>query len=57
LQYAGIAFAALYGVAIFNDQLPWFSWLGMGVIVVSGMLATLLRARALPEPAPQEMDA
>ena len=57
LQYVGIAFAALYGVVIFNDGLPWFSWAGMGVIVVSGMLATLLRARALPEPAPQEMDA
>lgn len=56
LQYAGIAFAALYGVVIFQDQMPWFSWLGMAIIVVSGMLASALRARALPEPAPQEMD-
>lgn len=56
LQYAGIAFAALYGLVIFEDQMPWFSWLGMGIIVVSGMLASVLRARALPEPAPQEMD-
>ncbi len=56
LQYAGIAFAALYGVVIFQDVLPWFSWLGMAIIVVSGMLATALRARALPTPAPKEMD-
>jgi S-adenosylmethionine uptake transporter len=56
LQYAGIAFAALYGVVIFQDQMPWFSWLGMAIIVVSGMLASVLRARALPEPAPQEVD-
>ena len=56
LQYAGIAFAALYGLVIFQDEMPWFSWLGMGIIVVSGMLASVLRARALPEPAPQEID-
>ncbi len=56
LQYAGIAFAAIYGVVIFQDVMPWFSWLGMAIIVVSGMLASVLRARALPEPAPQEMD-
>ena len=57
LQYAGIAFAALYGVVIFQDDMPWFSWLGMAIIVISGMLATVLRARALPDPAPKEMDA
>ncbi|MEY2994753.1 MAG: hypothetical protein RL357_1688 [Pseudomonadota bacterium] len=55
LQYAGIAFAALYGVFIFQDELPWFSWLGMGIIVVSGMLATVLRARALPQTPPKEI--
>ena len=48
LQYFGIAFAALYGLLLFDDRLPWQGWLGMLLIVASGVAATLLRERAVP---------
>lgn len=45
LQYSGIVFASLYSVFLFQDQLGWHSWLGMALIVSSGIAATVLRAR------------
>ena len=48
LQYSGIVFAAVYSVALFGDQLPPIAWLGMVLIVGSGIVATILRARAAP---------
>jgi S-adenosylmethionine uptake transporter len=48
LQYTGVLFSALFGVWIFNDELTWHSWLGMSMIVVSGIAATLLRKRSQP---------
>jgi len=48
LQYFGIAFAGLFGLLIFDDVLPWYGWLGMGLIVASGVAATFLRERAVP---------
>jgi S-adenosylmethionine uptake transporter len=53
LQYSGIVFAGIYSLTIFGDQLPLIGWLGMGLIVVSGITATALRARAIPN-APAE---
>jgi len=53
LQYSGIVFAGLFSLLIFGDQLPLIGWLGMGLIVVSGIAATVLRARAVPQ-APAE---
>lgn len=53
LQYSGIVFAALYSLTIFGDQLPLIGWLGMGLIIVSGITATALRTRAVPN-APAE---
>ncbi len=53
LQYSGIVFAALYSLLLFGDDIPLIGWAGMGLIVVSGMTATLLRARAAPN-APAE---
>ena len=53
LQYSGIVFAGIYSLTIFGDQLPLIGWLGMGLIVVSGITATVLRARAVPH-APAE---
>ena len=50
LQYSGIVFAALFGLLLFGDQLPLIGWLGMATIVASGIVATFLRARALPNP-------
>jgi drug/metabolite transporter (DMT)-like permease len=53
LQYSGIVFGALYGVALFGDSIPAIGWLGMALIVGSGIAATVLRGRAAPN-APAE---
>ncbi|MGE0350513.1 DMT family transporter [Hydrogenophaga sp.] len=47
LQYSGIVFAALYGLLIFGDELPLIGWLGMALIILSGIAATQLRSRAV----------
>ncbi len=55
LNYSGILFAAFYGALLFGDQIPLTGWLGIALIVISGITATLLRGRALPartEPKP-----
>jgi S-adenosylmethionine uptake transporter len=49
LQYSGIVFGALASLVVFNDQLPPMAWAGMGVIIASGMAATALRQRAVPD--------
>ncbi len=53
LQYSGIVFAALYSLLLFGDDIPLIGWAGMALITMSGMAATLLRARAAPQ-APAE---
>jgi S-adenosylmethionine uptake transporter len=53
LQYSGIVFGALASVLIFNDHLPPIAWGGMVVILASGIAATILRTRAVPN-APHE---
>jgi len=53
LQYSGIVFSALFGLFLFEDDIPLVGWLGMALIIVSGMTATLLRARTAPK-APAE---
>ncbi|NQE49567.1 membrane protein [Herbaspirillum rubrisubalbicans] len=40
LQYTGIVFSSLFGVLIWDDAPGWIGWLGMAVILASGMLAT-----------------
>lgn len=54
LQYSGIVFAALYSLLLFGDQIPWMGWLGMVLIVISGVAATVLRERALPDTPAEE---
>jgi S-adenosylmethionine uptake transporter len=54
LQYSGIVFAALYSLLLFGDQIPLLGWLGMLVIVVSGVVATALRTQAQPHPPAEE---
>jgi drug/metabolite transporter (DMT)-like permease len=53
LQYSGIVFGALFGMVLFDDRLSPLGWLGMTLIVTSGIVATVLRARAAPD-APAE---
>ena len=54
LQYSGIVFSALYSLLLFGDQIPLLGWLGMVVIVVSGVVATALRTKAVPNPPAEE---
>jgi drug/metabolite transporter (DMT)-like permease len=53
LQYSGIVFGALFSVLLFDDHIPLAGWAGMGLIVASGIAATVLRTRAAPD-APAE---
>jgi S-adenosylmethionine uptake transporter len=53
LQYSGIVFAGIYSLTIFGDRLPLIGWLGMALIIVSGVTATVLRERSVPH-APAE---
>ncbi|MGY8523893.1 DMT family transporter [Paracidovorax citrulli] len=45
LQYAGIVFSSLWGMMIWDDALNWLAWIGMGLIIASGVATTLTRAR------------
>jgi len=56
LQYTGIVLSSLFGVLVWNDAPGWLGWLGMGIILASGLLATYhnhrstqLAARNLPK--------
>jgi S-adenosylmethionine uptake transporter len=48
MQYAGIVFASIYSLALFDEHIAPIGWAGIAVIVASGILATILRSRALP---------
>lgn len=49
MQYTGIVFAAIYSLALFGEYIAPIGWAGIAVIVASGVLATILRSRALPD--------
>lgn len=49
LQYSGIVFGSIYGIALFGDRLPLIGWIGMALIIGSGITATVLRSRAAPD--------
>jgi S-adenosylmethionine uptake transporter len=53
LQYFGIVFGAIYSVTVFGDRISLSGWIGMALIVASGVGATILRARTAPN-APAE---
>jgi S-adenosylmethionine uptake transporter len=55
MQYSGIVFASIFSLTLFGDHIAPMGWIGIAVIVASGMLATVLRARALPN-APADGD-
>lgn len=54
LQYSGIVFSALFGLLLFGDRIPLIGWAGMALIIASGITATALRSRALPNPPAEE---
>lgn len=50
LQYSAIVFAALLGTIVFADRIPLAGWLGIGVIIASGVLATWITSRTRAAP-------
>lgn len=44
-HYMGIVFAAIWGALIWGDQYNTLSWVGMALIIISGVFATCLRMR------------
>jgi S-adenosylmethionine uptake transporter len=48
MSYTGIVFAALYSLVLFGDRIAPIGWAGIVVIVISGVMATILRTRTLP---------
>jgi drug/metabolite transporter (DMT)-like permease len=47
LQYTGIVFSSLWGMALWGDRFSWLVWLGMAVILMSGMAATFYNSRGV----------
>lgn len=45
LQYTGIVFSSLWGLALWGDRFDWHVWLGIAVILVSGLAATFYNTR------------
>jgi len=45
LQYTGIVFSGLWGLALWGDRFDWHVWLGMAVILLSGLAATFYNTR------------
>ena len=45
LQYSGIVFSSVWGLLIWNDNLGWMGWLGMAVIIGSGVATTFFDVR------------
>jgi S-adenosylmethionine uptake transporter len=54
MQYSGIVFAAIYSLALFGDNIPTLGWAGIVVILLSGIAATALRTRTLPNTPAEE---
>ncbi len=54
MQYSGIVFGSIYSIALFGDRITPMGWLGIGVIMASGVLATLIRATVMPDTPAQD---
>ncbi len=46
LQYTGIVFSSLWGLALWGDRFDWHIWLGIGVILASGVAATFYNTKS-----------
>ncbi|HVZ46222.1 MAG TPA: DMT family transporter [Ramlibacter sp.] len=49
LQYSGILFSAFFGWLLFDDRISLLGWTGVALIVASGIAATVIRSRAVPD--------
>ena len=48
LQYTGIIFSSLWGMLLWGDAFGWPVWLGMAVILASGVAVTFYNTRSTP---------
>lgn len=51
LQYTGIVFSSAWGILIWGDALSMLGWLGIGIILLSGIAATYYNTRSVTAPA------
>ena len=54
MQYSGIVFAVIFSIVLFGDSIAPMGWLGIAIIVASGILATILRSRVMPNTPAEE---
>ena len=54
MQYSGIVFASIFSLTLFGDSISPLGWAGIAVIVASGVLATILRSRVVPNTPAEE---
>ncbi|MCG2585394.1 DMT family transporter [Massilia sp. TS11] len=53
LAYTGIIFSSLWGLILWGDAFDWHVWLGMAIILLSGVAATFYNSRGTaPSSAP-----
>jgi S-adenosylmethionine uptake transporter len=45
MQYSGIVFSSFFGWLFFSDRVDWLAWLGIALIIVSGIAATIYRPK------------
>lgn len=45
LQYSGIIFSSVWGILVWGDVLSWHGWLGIMIILASGITATYYNTR------------
>ncbi|PWF49262.1 EamA/RhaT family transporter [Massilia glaciei] len=45
LQYTGIVFSSIWGMLLWGDRFDWHVWLGMAIILASGLAATFYNTR------------
>lgn len=46
LQYTGIVFSSMWGLLLWGDRFDWHVWLGIAVILASGIAATFYNTRS-----------
>jgi drug/metabolite transporter (DMT)-like permease len=46
LQYTGIIFSSIWGMVVWGDRFDWHVWLGMAIILASGIAVTFYNTRS-----------
>mgnify|MGYP003341746684 FL=1 len=46
LQYSGIVFSSILGILLWGDHIDAYGWIGIVIILASGVAATFYNARS-----------